>query len=173
MISIDSLNECRLLHLRKKNRGNKFQRPRVNRIQKNSAMKNIRTRKMSLGKRGAATVELATCLPVIVLLVFGAMEGANMLFLRQAVVQASYEAAKAAVKSNGGKDLAERLASEVLAARNVENPKIQFTPNNPDAVSAGTPVTVRISVDGDSKSITRLGVFKNLTIAAEATMLKE
>jgi Flp pilus assembly protein TadG len=49
----------------------------------------------SLGRNrrsGAAVVELAVCMPLIVLLTFASLEGANMLFMRQAAVQAAYEA---------------------------------------------------------------------------------
>jgi len=42
-------------------------------------------------RRGTSTVELAVCLPVIFLLSMGAMEGASLIFLRQAMVQSAYE----------------------------------------------------------------------------------
>ncbi len=38
-------------------------------------------------RRAVAMVELAVCMPVIVLVVFASLEGANMLFVRQATVQ--------------------------------------------------------------------------------------
>lgn len=124
-------------------------------------------------RRGAACAELAVCLPVIVLLVFASLEGANMLFLRQAVVQSAYECAKASAKSNGSQQTGRQLATQVMAARNVANPTITFAPANVDDLDAGTPFTVTVSVPGDSRSVTNIGPFNGLTIQAQATMQKE
>ncbi len=125
------------------------------------------------GRAGAATVELAVCLPLIILLVFASLEGANMLFLRQAVVQSAYESAKAAAKSTGSRQRAIVLAEQVLTSRNISQSTISFNPTNVDGLAAGTPLTVTVSVPGDSRSITGIGPFRGLTIESQATMLKE
>lgn len=125
------------------------------------------------GQRGTACVELAVCLPVIVLLVFASLEGANMLFLRQAVVQSAYETAKSVAKSNGVQATAQTLGQQVLSARGVVAPTITFTPAVVEGLPPGTPFTVSVSVPGDSRSITGIGPFNGLTIQAQATMLKE
>lgn len=124
-------------------------------------------------RRAAAVVELAVCMPLIVLLAFGALEGANMLFTRQAVVQAAYETAKATVKSNGSSALGTRLGQQVLDARRIDQRRIRFTPSNPDQATSGTPITVTIQVPSNSRSLNRINLFRNLTIEASATMLKE
>lgn len=124
-------------------------------------------------RRGAAVAELAICLPVIVLLVFASLEGANMLYLRQAVVQAAYEAAKEAAKANGGQTTAQQKASDMLSARSITLGSVAFNPSNVDSLLPGTPFTVSVSVAGDQKSITSIGPFNNLTITAQSTMLKE
>ncbi len=127
----------------------------------------------SVDKRGTACVELAVCLPVMVLLVFAALEGANMLFLRQAVVQSAYETAKAAAKTNGVQTNAQTLGEQVLSSRGVVRPTITFTPANVQSLPPGSKFSVSVSVPGDSKSITGIGPFNGLTIKAQATMLKE
>lgn len=45
-------------------------------------------------RRGAAVVEFAVCLPVIIIIVFGAIEAASLLFLKQALIQSAYERRK-------------------------------------------------------------------------------
>ncbi len=52
-------------------------------------------------RRGAAIVELAVCLPVIALIVFASLEGANMLFVRQATVQAAMKQQSRAADETG------------------------------------------------------------------------
>lgn len=124
-------------------------------------------------KRGTACVELAVCLPVIVLLVFASLEGANMLFLRQAVVQSAYETAKAVAKAHGVQSQAEVLGRQVLASRGIVAPRIEFRPANADSLPAGSQFSVSVSVPGSSRSVTRIGPFGGRTIQATATMLKE
>lgn len=130
---------------------------------------NTRPRK---SRRGAAVTELAVCLPVIALLVFGALEGANMLFLRQAAIQCAYETAKAAAKRSGSQAEGQQLGQDVLTSRNIVPTAIQFSANA-DALPAGTPFTVTVSVAGDQKSIVDIGPFNGLNITARATMVKE
>ena len=51
------------------------------------------------GRFGNATVELAVCLPVLVLIIFGSLQASSMYFLRQAMVQSAYEGVKEAALS--------------------------------------------------------------------------
>ncbi len=131
------------------------------------------TRSSSDIKRGTAVVELAVCLPVIVLLVFASLEGANMLFLRQAVVQSAYETAKSVAKTNGVQSRAVTLGKQVLSSRGVVTPTITFSPANVQALAPGSPFSVSVAVPGDSRSITGFGPFHGLTIRAQAAMVKE
>jgi Flp pilus assembly protein TadG len=124
-------------------------------------------------RRATASVELAVCLPVIVLLVFASLEGANMLFLRQAVVQSAYETAKAVAKTNGQQATAETLGRQVLSSRGVTTPTFTFLPANVQSLPPGSTFSVAISVPGNSRSIVNIGPFSGLTIRAQATMLKE
>lgn len=124
-------------------------------------------------RAGTACVELAVCLPLIILLVLASIEGANMLFLRQAVVQATYETAKAAAKTNGIQANAQTLGRQVLSSRGVTSPTISFSPSSVQNLPAGSQFTVSISVPSSARSITNIAPFNNLTVRAQATMLKE
>lgn len=124
-------------------------------------------------RRAAATVELAVCLPVIVLLTLGSIESASMIFLRQALVQAAYESAKEAVRVNGSEATARERAVQVLGFRDIEDERVSFDPPNVDELEPGTPVTVTISAPGDSNSVIPFGPFRNRNISVTATMLKE
>ncbi len=124
-------------------------------------------------RRAAATVELAVCLPVIVLLAIGSMESASMIFLRQALVQSAYETVKESVKINGSQATALDRGKEVLAFRDITGESITFEPANVDDLDPGTPVTVTISAPGDANSVIPFGPFKGRNISVTATMLKE
>jgi Flp pilus assembly protein TadG len=124
-------------------------------------------------RRAAALVELAVCMPVIVLVVFASLEGANMLFVRQATVQAAYEATKCASRRDGTRLQAERLAAEVLAARRINSLSITFVTGDPQATPSGSDVTVRVSANSDERLITGFQIFSGRQIEAVATMQKE
>lgn len=124
-------------------------------------------------RRAAATVELAVCLPVIVILAIGSMESASMIFLRQAMVQSAYESVKEAVKTNGSQATALTRGQEVLAFRDITGESITFEPSNVDDLAPGTPVTVTVTAPGDANSVIPFGPFKGRNISVSATMLKE
>jgi len=54
------------------------------------------TAKRNGRRRGAASVELAVCLPVILLIVFGAIETCSIVFLQQNLQLIAYEATRVA-----------------------------------------------------------------------------
>ncbi|GAB5405499.1 MAG: hypothetical protein Aurels2KO_37300 [Aureliella sp.] len=110
---------------------------------------------------------------MIALIALGAIEGSNKIFIRQAAVQAAYEAAKASAARDGTLERARQLALQVLSARNINSPTITFQPPRPDQLDPGTPFTVVVSVDGNERSVTGMGPFENLTIEARASMVKE
>ena len=124
-------------------------------------------------RRGTATVELAVCLPVIFLLSMGAMEGASLIFLRQAMVQSAYETVKESVRTNGSQAEGLIRGEQVLSFRGVTGESITFSPSNVDGLEPGTPVTVTITAPGDANSVFPFGPFQNREISVQATMLKE
>lgn len=124
-------------------------------------------------RRGTATVELAVCLPILFILSMGAMEGASLIFLRQALVQSAYETVKESVRINGSQADGLTRGEQVLSFRNIQSPAITFSPSNVDSLAPGTPVTVTVTAPGDSNSVFPFGPFLNKTITVRATMLKE
>lgn len=130
-------------------------------------------RRTTAPRCGVACVELAVCLPLVMLLILASLEGSNMLFLRQAVVQSAYETAKVAAKPSGDRARAVQLGEQVLASRSVVQPQIEFIPDNFESLQPGQLFSVDVSVPGDSRSITGFGPFNGLTIRARITVSKE
>ena len=91
-------------------------------------------------RRGTATVELAVCLPLLFILSMGAMEGASLIFLRQALIQSAYETVKESVRTNGSQAEGLVRGEQTLSFRNIDSPSITFSPTNVDSLDPGTPV---------------------------------
>lgn len=124
-------------------------------------------------RRGAAVVEMAVCLPVMLLIGLGSIQAASMIFLRQAMVQSAYEAAKVAVQSNATVASARAAATRVAAGRRVNSVNVEFTPSDITRVPKGQPIRVIVSAPGNSNSVLPFGVFENKRVLASAVMVKE
>ncbi len=98
----------------------------------------------SIKRDGAALVEFAVCLPVLVLIVLGSIEATSAVFVRQSLVVAAYEAAREAVRRDGTSTDAEARAREVLDQRKINSARITITPANLANVQRGSEVTVQI-----------------------------
>ncbi|MBX3421215.1 MAG: pilus assembly protein [Pirellulaceae bacterium] len=123
-------------------------------------------------RRGAATIETAVTLPVLVLLVFGSIEIANGVFLKQTLTVAAYEGARVATRPGATRAQARQRVQEILAARNVNNRTITISPAVDANTSRGTRVTVTVSSNGSSQSFNPLGLFMQRTLTKSAIMVR-
>lgn len=124
-------------------------------------------------RRGAAVVEFAVCLPVILIIVFGAIEAASMLFLRQTMIQSSYESAKIAIKTNADNSRAILAAEEVARGRRVRDFTVSFNPSDISTAAPGELITVTVTAPGNANSLLPIGPFKDRIVSAQAVMVKE
>lgn len=136
-------------------------------------MKSNRYRHGSKSNRqGAAIVEFAVCLPLIFLIVLGSIQGASLLFLKQTLVQASYEGAKVGIRD--GDEAAMRQAVEAVATgRRVQGLALTISPSNIANLPSGETVTVTVSAPGDDNSLFPFGPFQGQQVTAQAVMVRE
>lgn len=95
-----------------------------------------------------------------------------MLFLRQTLVQASYEGAKVAIRS-GDQTAAETAVKQVAAGRRISGLNIVTTPRNLADAAEGDLIKISVTAPGDSNSFFPFGPFKNKLVSAEAVMVRE
>jgi Flp pilus assembly protein TadG len=124
-------------------------------------------------RRGVATVELAICLPVLLMLVVGAIEGANFIFLKQSVTIAAYESANIAAQAGGTSQEARRRAEQILTARTIDGASIDFTPASVEAAERGQLVAVSVSAPASANSVGLRWFFDDQSVTATVNMLKD
>ncbi|MCA9218074.1 MAG: pilus assembly protein, partial [Planctomycetales bacterium] len=129
-----------------------------------------RRTKRSRNRSGTAIVELAVCLPAIVLLVLGSMEACTMVFVRQSLHISAYEGIRTAIKPEGTAADAIARANQILDERRVRNANVQFVPTFSD--EPGTPLTLRISAPAVDNSVMPLQFFGG-DLESQVTMVKE
>ena len=123
-------------------------------------------------RAGAVVVEFAVCLPVIIVLVVGAIESTSMTFLQNSLQVIAYETVRAAVRPDATDVAAHNRADQVIRERAVQDVTVTVQPTNLDAVTAGTPVTVTVTAATQSNGVLPLQFFGG-AMTAQAVMIKE
>lgn len=124
-------------------------------------------------RQGAATVELSICLPLFITILFGSIEASNLIYLRESLCLASYEAARQAVTLDATKQEIETRAKQLLSSRGISNPTIIFSPSDITTASGGEPVTVTVSVPTSSQTLLPKIVYGQQTVSAQTSFVKE
>lgn len=136
-------------------------------------MKKLKPKRHAKQRRATATVELAICLPMLITLVFGSIETANMIHVRQSCVTAAYEAGRERAKFAGTQSGATTRAGEVLAGRGIENYEIEFLDYNGGSLDRGDTFAVVVGVPSSERSIGPAWIYDGMTIEAGMVMVKE
>jgi Flp pilus assembly protein TadG len=101
-------------------------------------------------ERGAAAVEFALVLPLLLLLVFGGIEFGLVMFNKQIITNASREAARAGIVSGGPSDavlegIAESYSQEFLVTFDPDSEGADVTVSHPAGTGYPNQLTVTVS----------------------------
>ena len=132
----------------------------------NSRIRRVRSR------CGTAAVEMAVTMPLLVTLVFGAMEMANAVFQRQSLNIAAYEAAKVITRPGNNEALARSRCQEILTARKVSVVTLTFSPTVTTATARGTQVTVTLSAPASNLSYGPVRFMSGKTTTSSVVMVR-
>ena len=96
-----------------------------------------------------AVAELAVCLPLLSLLVFGSIQACNLIYLKHALTSAAYEGTLELAKPNATNTTVAARAQQVLDARGVNSSEIKVLPVGADVASspAGMPLMINIAAE--------------------------
>ena len=136
-------------------------------------MKQPFSRKRNVGRRGAATVEFAVCLPVIVILVLGSIEATTMIFLKQSLTVAAYEGGRTAIVPEATAADVQAVCEQVLADRRINNATINVIPTNLDSIEPGQFIRVEVNALCDDNAILSGRIFQGREMQGFAEFMKE
>lgn len=124
-------------------------------------------------RRGTSAVELAVCLPTLVLVIIGSLECCGMIFLNQSLHIAAYEGTRLGIQSDAtNADVIDR-ANDILGARNVNSASITIEPADVSGVVSGETITISLSAPCDANSMMTPWFFQGRTLVGQTTMIKE
>ncbi len=124
-------------------------------------------------RRGAAAVEAAVCLPILVLFALGVVESCTCIYVRQGLTVAAYEGARVAIVPGATYENIEAQVNQILAQRNIRGAKIDVNPKSFMGQPFGSHVTVTVRAPANVNSTFRLDVFGDLRLRGETTMMTE
>jgi Flp pilus assembly protein TadG len=110
----------------------------------------MKRQKRLYGRRAAATVEFALCVPVLVTVLFAIIEFSRLLQLQHAVRQAALEGARTGMTIDGTAATAQIQANNILRMVGVTNGTVTISPNPIAYTSPSVSVTVSVDPAGNS-----------------------
>jgi Flp pilus assembly protein TadG len=96
-------------------------------------------------RKGLATVELAICLPVLVIVVLGSIEATDAIFLKQRLTAAAYEGARSATTQGKTSAMATTAANNIITQFGISGSSVTITPTVTITTPAGTQITVIVN----------------------------
>ena len=124
-------------------------------------------------RRGVAAVEFAVCLPVLALLVFGAIEASSFIFLKQALSVAAYEGIRETVRVGSNNGNGTNRAENILTARTVNDFSITFPNGEASGAARGDQIVIEVSAPTATNSPLAGQWLANQTLTARIVMVKE
>ncbi len=131
-----------------------------------------RPRRDARRSRGLAVVELAVCLPVIVILILGAIEACTMIFLKQSLHIAAYEGARVAIDNRATNQRVEERCQQILDERRIRGATIDLEGLDIESLPRGSEITVRVEAPVNLNCRLLTGLVQG-SVEAAAVMIKE
>jgi Flp pilus assembly protein TadG len=136
-------------------------------------MTRFRSTRRITNSRGVAATELAVCLPVIVVLVFAAIESCSMIYITQALHAATYEGVRVAVQPTATNSQVLARTQAILDGHGISGATITLQPADVSAADNGDLVRVVVTASCDANRISPPFFFGGRNIEVRTTMAKE
>lgn len=117
--------------------------------------------------------ELAFALPVMTVLVFGTLELCEVLFLKQSLAVASYEAGRLAARPGTDAATVQARFDSIVSSRRVTNATITMTPADFSGLSVGDTIRIDVSAPVASNTTTSLVLIGVPDINESVVFLRE
>ena len=133
----------------------------------------VRQTAKSIQRKGAAIVELAIVLPLLLLLLMGTIEACAAMHLQQSMDIASYEAVRTSLLPKSSSTLVRTTAETFLKNRTTKGATVSISPSNFETSPIGTTITVSITAPSDQNLPVSPFFFRGRSVVGSCSMMKE
>jgi hypothetical protein len=139
----------------------------------------MRSPRYARRRGGGAVIEFAISFPLLLIVIFGAVDICERIFFKQSVSLVAYEGARLAARRSATSAHVLLRCQQMLRERRVENGEIFITPSVIDNLTPTTPITLTIratrSSFGMGRYSTETSSFQRTsgTVSSSATVLRE
>lgn len=132
---------------------------------------NLRNSRRKNQRTGGLTLEIAFCLPVLLMLLFGCFEMAHANLLIHSTESAAYEGARIGIVPGADKTQIQSAAGSVLRSVGIHNFTVTVTP---DVIQNDTrQITVEIAVPFEKNTVIPTMYIKDPTFRGSCTLSRE
>jgi hypothetical protein len=124
-------------------------------------------------RRGLAVVELALCLPILILILLATVETCVMLQLRQNLAVTAYEGARLGILPGVDGSVVQLQCQMLLDDRQINGYTIMMDPADPNTMNVGDPFQVTVAVDCAANSVFGGMMFQGKTLSESVVMRAE
>ena len=122
---------------------------------------------------GLAAVEFAVVLPIMAAIVFGGMEASNAIHLKQTLTSSAYEAARTITATGGTQGRAQTRFDEIVAAQNIQQATITFSPAVNSSTASGTLITVTATAPATVNSYAPAWYYNSAVMTTTVRMVRQ
>lgn len=115
-------------------------------------------------------MEFALTVPILVSIVFGSIEVANGIFVKQSLTAAAHETARVATIPGATSATAIASGQAILTARSVQSGTITLSPTVTATTTGGTTITAVATAPASANSLGITMYLQNVTISATVIM---
>jgi Flp pilus assembly protein TadG len=124
-------------------------------------------------RTGVAVVELAICMPILVLILVATIEACVMLQLQHNLAITAYEGARIGIMPGTDATAVQAQCEMLLDDRNITGYNITLTPPDPLSMNIGEALTVTVEANCDANSVLASMFFEGKTLTESVVMLAE
>ena len=124
-------------------------------------------------RQGVAAVELALCMPLIMLLLLGTIDACSMIFMKQSLTIAAYEGARTSVIPGADASEIEADCLQVTSDRGIQGATVTVTPADPTTALVGDFIAVTVTAPCDNNSILASLFYSGRSLSARVEAMKE
>ena len=125
------------------------------------------------GRRGAAIIELAVCLPILLMILLATVESCVMLQLKQNLAITAYEGARIGILPGSSSEAVSLQCQMLIDDRGIEACTVSIDPEAISTMNVGDPLTVTLTADCGANSVFGGIFYDDKSITETVVMLTE